>query len=444
MSFLHNLAELTERCREEYNQIKKVIENEKNQIAYRCSEAYFKDRKKSIDRYENFNILAHGDNLSFIKQLLGMGMEGKLDLVYIDPPFFSKADYNTSLQIQSDKLEKPLKIKYTAYTDCWTGGLEDYLGMLALRLFLIKDLLSDTGCVWVHLDWHAAHYVKLIMDEIFGEENFVNEVIWTYKSGGTTSRRFARKHDTLFFYGKSKNYFFEAQKEKSYNRGMKPYRFKGVEEFEDENGWYTLVNMKDVWQIDMVGRTSSERTGYATQKPEALLERILKSCTKEGDLCADFFGGSGTLAAAADKMNRRWIICDKGDNSAAAIRKRMIKQDAEFIVLEEQKEKKDNIDGRIKKSLSEKDRELLKKALKKDSSCLTDFWSVDFDYDGDIHRPDKVFFRENGRLPEKTEIYRCAEKNEKNIDIQTKQGIQRINIQSVDIFGRIEREAFVK
>ena len=126
---------------------------------------------------------------------------------------------------------------------------------------MMRDLLSDTGCLWVHLDWHAVHYVKVILDQIFGEKNFINEIIWTYKSGGANKRNFARKHDTLLFYSKTDNYIFNPQTEKSYNRGLRPYRFKGVEEYEDETGWYTIVNMKDVWSIDMVGRTSSERTG---------------------------------------------------------------------------------------------------------------------------------------------------------------------------------------
>ena len=119
--------------------------------------------------------------------------------------------------------------------------------MLTIRLLMMKDLLAEKGSIWLHLDWHAVHYVKIIMDEIFGEENFINEIIWHYKSGGASKRRFARKHDTLLFYSKSKDYYFLAQKEKSYNRDYKPYRFKGVKEYRDEFGWYTMVNRKDVW-----------------------------------------------------------------------------------------------------------------------------------------------------------------------------------------------------
>ena len=264
-------------------------------------------------------LLVKGDNLELMKRLPAESLQ----LVYIDPPFFSGANYRTS-----EKAE--------AYSDIWEGGLKEYLEMLAVRFFYIRELLTDEGCLWVHLDWHAVHYVKIMLDEIFGADNFVNEIVWQYKSGGSCKRHFARKHDTLLFYSKSKRYYFNLPKEKSYNRGLKPYKFKGVEEFEDELGWYTMVNMKDVWQIDMVGRTSGERTGYATQKPEALLTRIIESCSRPGDTVADFFGGAGTLAAVAAKTGRSFISCDIGSQALAAQQSRLAALGAnyEFINLE--------------------------------------------------------------------------------------------------------------
>ena len=161
--------------------------------------------------------------------------------------------------------------------------------MLASRLLLMRELLSDDGVLCLHLDWHASHYARVLLDEIFGSENFVNEIIWNYKSGGSTNKRFSRKHDNILIYSRTKKFKFRPQKEKSYNRGFKPYRFKGVEEFQDDIGWYTMVNMKDVWSIDMVGRTSAERTGYATQKPKQLINRIIEAFTDEGDIVADVF-----------------------------------------------------------------------------------------------------------------------------------------------------------
>lgn len=239
--------------------------------------------------------------------MLAEGFSEKFDLIYIDPPFFSGADYSV---VEEKDGKKSISF---AYKDTWGNDLKEYLRMITVSIFAMKELLSKEGLIWIHLDWHAVHYVKLIMDEIFSSKNFVNEVIWSYKSGGSSRKRFSRKHDTLLLYSKSGRYKFNPQKEKSYNRGFRKYSFKGVEEFEDEKGWYTMVNMKDVWNIDMVGRTSKERTGYATQKPEALMERIILSSSDAGSLCGDFFCGSGTFPAMCKKLGRQFICCDVGE-----------------------------------------------------------------------------------------------------------------------------------
>jgi DNA modification methylase len=353
-------------------------------------------------------------------------MAGKIDLIYIDPPFFSKSNYRTEIKLRSDTIDKIPAIRQKAYHDVWDNSMEDYLRMLTTRLFLMRDLLSDEGSIFVHLDWHATHYVKLIMDEIFGEKNFVNEIIWQYKSGGVSKRHFARKHDTLLFYAKTKNYYFEPWKEKSYNRDFRPYRFKGVKEYKDEVGWYTMVNRKDVWKMDMVGRTSTERTGYVTQKPEALIERILESCTVEGSLCADLFGGSGTMAAAADKMGRRWISCDVGRLATLNSHKRLMDNGASYELWEDatgQDAEGSNgtldLDATVTPSpISDKMLlrvELLgynnpsvltapvepafiptlKKIMKQDSLQLVDYWSVDTDHDGKVFRPKAYFCKQN-------------------------------------------------
>ncbi|OLS02803.1 DNA methyltransferase [Tissierella creatinophila] len=261
------------------------------------------------------------DNIKAMKDLLDRGYSSKLDLICIDPPFFTKANYSHRVEI-SDGLKKHV-IKPFAYEDTWKNGFIEYLEMITLRLFLMKELLSQRGTIYVHLDSKAVHYVKIIMDYIFGRNRFLNEIIWSYKSGGTGKRSFSRKHDNILVYTKTDSYIFNPQKEKSYNRGLKPYRFKDVKEYEDEVGWYTLVNLKDVWDINMVGRTSSERVGYATQKPEKLLERIILSSTDESSIVADFFTGSGTLASVCENNNRRWIISDMGKVSEVVIRKRL-------------------------------------------------------------------------------------------------------------------------
>ena len=255
------------------------------------------------------------DNLDFLSSHFGSGQ--KIDFIYIDPPFFTGADYKARI-VEDDGVSTPL-----AYSDRWES-LSDFLKNMSLRLLFMKELLADSGLIAVHLDNHSAHYIKVIMDEIFGQKRFVNEIIWSYKSGGSSKKSFAKKHDTILLYSKTRNYYFSAQKEISYNRKGRPYHFKGVEEFQDENGrWYTLVNRRDVLSVDMVGRTSSERTGYATQKPEKLLEILIESCCPEDGLCADFFCGSGSLGAAAARLGRRYILCDRSPLAVSISRDRL-------------------------------------------------------------------------------------------------------------------------
>lgn len=439
MSLIFSLPSILEESRREYKIIKDT--HEQGSAFYPVEQIHGREGETS-------SILARGDNLEFIQYLLReKDMEGKLQLVYMDPPFYSKASYDAVIRLKSEKIGETPAIKPLAYDDLWKTGMEEYLRMLCVRFFLIRDLLSQEGCFWVHLDWHVVHYVKILLDEIFGEKNFVNEIIWNYKSGGTGKRNFSRKHDTLLFYGKSKKYYFQPLQEKSYNRGYKPYRFKGVQEYKDELGWYTMVNMKDVWQIDMVGRTSSERTGYATQKPEQLLSRIIESCSREGDLCADFFSGSGTLAAAAEKLGRRWIACDIGGIATASCLKRMSVKKSSFTLLEKQEDRLgDELELELscepiqftdkklvtvtlkgyhldmkKVPLEGEDREIIKKFRRKDPLQLLEYWSVDFYYNGTVHDPQFSFPKEKDQL--------------ESVCRQIGSNIDQISIRAVDVFG---------
>ena len=373
------------------------------------------------------NILAKGDNLPFMKYLLDQkDMNGKINLIYIDPPFFSKSNYGTELKLHSDKISKIPVIKQKAYHDVWEDGMDEYLQMLTTRFLLMKELLAEDGCLWVHLDWHSVHYIKVILDEIFGEKNFVNEVIWNYKSGGVSSRSFAKKHDTLLYYAGGERHYFNPGKEKSYNRGFKPYRFKGVKEYRDELGWYTMVNRKDVLDVDMVGRTSGERTGYATQKPERLLEILLESCSKPGDLCADFFAGSGTLPAVASRMGRRFLACDNSVLAMAATRKRLTAMDAPYSYYVSSREENGasaevRADVSLRSNVSEEalcnvclreygrdagtlpvskaDQDKIRTLQNADPLTLVDYWCIDQNYDGINFKTEQWFARERGRLP---------------------------------------------
>ena len=297
------------------------------------------------------NRLYFGDNLEFLRNRDYFPSES-IDLIYLDPPFNSNQSYNILFK---DVEGTPSTAQIKAFEDTWRWDetaakslheinttldytprqlvslmnmLEDFLGhssmfaylvQMSVRIIELHRVLKPTGSLFLHCDPSASHYLRLILDGIFGTKHFQNEIIWSYKSGGATSRRFARKHDVLLFYAKDvENYKFNPQHEKSYNRGLKPYRFKGVKEYEDDIGWYTLVNMKDVWQIDMVGRTSAERLGYPTQKPLALLKRIVQASSNAGDVILDPFCGCGTTIDAVETINnenldlspRRWIGMD--------------------------------------------------------------------------------------------------------------------------------------
>ncbi len=385
-----------------------------------------------------------GDNLLFMDYLAKQkSMEEKIDLIYIDPPFFSNANYKATTRVKAEGSDEVMVYTQDAYEDTWADGLEEYLRMITVRLFYMKDLLSGDGSIFIHLDWHVVHYVKIIADEIFGMENFINEIIWQYKSGGAGKRHFGRKHDTLLFYAKSKKYKFNTQKEKSYNRELRAYNFKGVEEFKDKTGWYTLVNMKDVWPINMVGRTSKERVDYATQKPEALLERIIESCTQEGSICADFFAGSGTLAAVAEKMGRKWVSCDSGDLAIAKTQKRLYRLNGQYDLLVANENQTGGSSGRGRNDVGSgvhpspiervdiqllptkaENKVKLKVQITPDEKAVAiDHWSVDFISRDHVYRPQIHYVRDKSGVEQKLEKVIAAP--------------TRIIVKVTDVLGRV-------
>ena len=288
---------------------------------------------------EWMNRLIYGDNLLAMQALLAgdaqtglPSLRGKVDLIYIDPPFDSKADYRTKISLPgTDIQQKPTVIEQFAYADTWEEGTISYLKMIYPRLQLIRELLSDKGSIYIHIDWHIGPYLKLILDEVFGKENFQNEIIWHYIKGASGNDRFGRKHNTILFYSKSDSKTFNRDAIGiPYNpetlaraqRGEARYNVT-AEELEDRG-----KNPGDVWtDIPPLQGNSLENTSYATQKPEKLLERIIKASSNEGDLVCDFFGGSGTTAAVAERLGRRWITCDIGKPASLVMRKRFIDQE---------------------------------------------------------------------------------------------------------------------
>ena len=296
----------------------------------------------ALDGGSWMNCLVYGDNLLTMQALLAgdpqtglPSLRGKVDLIYIDPPFDSKADYRTKVKLPGvDLQQKPTVVEQFAYADTWEEGTISYLKMIYKRLVLMKELLSSNGCIYVHIDWHVGPYVKTILDDIFGKENFVNEIVWSYSWGIRTDSRWNRKHDTIYMYSKSaENIKFNANEvleerqvsESTANR----LKYKGalIKDGNKGRGDSELALPSDVWYIATINGMAKERLNYATQKPEALLERIIKASSNEGDLVCDFFGGSGTTAAVAEKLGRRWITCDIGKPASLVMRKRFIDQE---------------------------------------------------------------------------------------------------------------------
>ncbi len=259
----------------------------------------------------DWNKLFWGDNKQVLSHLL-KEYRGKVDLIYIDPPFDSKADYVKKIKINGQKMEGVEQniIEQMQYTDIWEK--DEYLQFMYERLIVMRELLSEKGSIYLHCDWHRNAPIRLIMDEVFGEDNLLNEIVWGYRTGGISKDFFARKHDNLLLYAKNINsYQFNTQYYKSYQ--LKKYNFKGVEDLwdETEQKWYHNSVCRDVWEdIYPIGTENSERVDYPTQKPEALLERVIKASSNEGDLVMDCFMGSGTTLAVAERLGRRWIGCD--------------------------------------------------------------------------------------------------------------------------------------
>lgn len=266
------------------------------------------------------NRLIWGDNLHVMRQI----PSNSIDLIYIDPPFFSGRQYNV---LWGDNNE------LRSFNDIWEDGMPGYLIWLNARLFEMKRLLKPTGSIAVHLDHHASHYVKVELDKVFGYSSFINEIIWFYKTGGMSKRWLGRKHDVIFVYGKSKSYKFNPQKEKSYLTHK--YGFKNIDIKEDDQGHYTLVGMRDVWDIPALRGNQPETIGYPTQKPEALIERLIAMFTDEDDTVLDCFVGGGTTASAAQRMNRRWIVGDQS-RVAIAVTAERLKQQAQTRELDEE------------------------------------------------------------------------------------------------------------
>lgn len=260
------------------------------------------------------NRLFWGDNLHVMRQL----PSESIDLIYIDPPFFSGRQYNVIFGDQNE---------LRSFSDIWEGGMPGYLIWLNARLYEMKRLLKKTGSIFVHCDWHASHYIKLEMDKLFGYEYLQNEIIWSYRSGGGSKHRYGRKHDVILWYTRAKEGFtFHADAVRvPYDAVIAESRREMFHEGGKVSG--------SVWDISRPPNHSKEWIGYPTQKPEVILERIVKAHSAEHGVVADFFGGGGTTAAVAQRLSRRWIACDQS-RVAVAITADRLARGAEQLMLD--------------------------------------------------------------------------------------------------------------
>jgi len=272
------------------------------------------------------NLLFWGENLKVLHYLTNE-FSGKIDLIYVDPPFFSGTNYKIKIEENGNTYDS------IAYFDHWDKDIDSYLQMLRDRIVLLRELLSINGLLFIHLDWHASHYVRVLLDEIFGANRFVNSIVWYYYNKYSAGKKnLPRAHDDILVYSKSANYTFNELRSlrKKPIKQLKRVMVDGVLKNEkDENGHtiYRVVKdkkMDDVWKIPCMQPASKEWTGFPTQKHHDLLERIIKIGSNEGDLVADFFCGSGTTLLVADKLNRRWIGSDISEYSIYLTRKRLL------------------------------------------------------------------------------------------------------------------------
>ena len=254
--------------------------------------------------------LIHGDNLAVMSALLSR-YEGRINLIYADPPFFTNRRYPARVGRGEDSRRPKDWQLAEGYPDDW-DDLDAYLDMLYPRLILMHRLLSQTGTLYLHLDWHVNAYARVLLDEIFGAERLLNEIVWVYHGPSPIRSAFNRKHDTILVYTKSQDYTFNV------DAVRQPYNTNTVKTFASSPraGFGKVPDLargkvpEDWWYFPVVARLHSERTGFPTQKPEGLLRRILLASSNAGDLVADFFAGSGTMAVVADREGRDFIASD--------------------------------------------------------------------------------------------------------------------------------------
>ncbi len=313
---------------------------------YNSTQYYPAQLRETFGKEQNgwINKIYWGDNLQVMSHLL-KEFRGQVDLIYIDPPFDSKADYKRKIEIRGvgSTESDSTTFEEKQYGDIWTN--DEYLQFMYERLLLLKELLSVTGCIYLHCDWHKSHHLRMLMDEVFGPDKFVNEVIWHYSGAGTPKGCWAKRHDNLFVYSKTATYCFNADEVRTEYAAATVERFShAINNVRNgiDFGTQSLNPLgkypEDVLNISIEAPSANVRTGYPTQKPEALLEKIIKASSNPGDLVFDCFMGSGTTQAVAMKLGRRFIGADINLGAVQTTTKRLLSVSAQI-----EKEQKDNL-----------------------------------------------------------------------------------------------------
>jgi adenine specific DNA methylase Mod len=296
------------------------------------------------------NLLFHGDNKEILSTLLVNGFRGKIDLIYIDPPFDSGADYVRKVELRgtNKKLtgEEQNIIEQTQYTDIWAN--DNYLQFMYERLILLRELLSEQGSIYLHCDWHKSHHLRFLLDEVFGSDNFVNEIIWYYanKFKFEFATSFGGDTENIFIYAKSKGKHLlnhiqvPIKNKRKQNKVTWDPEQKKMVTVKDKNGNVVYYESEEkivgtLWEIPRLNSMANDATGYPTQKPEELLDRIIRASSNPDSIILDCFAGSGTTQAVAQKLGRRWIGCDLNKGAIQTISKRLQK-----IIKEQEKENK--------------------------------------------------------------------------------------------------------
>jgi len=333
-----------------------TIDQPRSEAAAKGQLPLYEKKTKRLDDFRNK--LIWGDNKLVMASLL-KDFKGKIDLIYIDPPFDVGADFTMDLPVGDGKEtigKDQSTLEMVAYRDMWGKGTDSYIQMLYERFLLMRELLTDTGSIYVHCDYRVSGLVRLVLEDVFGTDHMINEIIWCYVGGRVPKVAFGRRHDTIFFFTKTVKWKFNWQDVMEPLSPEQEERYR----YEDEKGRYRLMGrclkgspiraardvspewektnpelvyryyMKegtlclDYWDIPVINQVSAERTGFPTQKPEELLERIILASSEKGDLVADFFCGCGTTAAVAERLERKWVIADLGRFAVHTSRKRLI------------------------------------------------------------------------------------------------------------------------